>query len=211
MKPRAFFLLILVFFVYSTSHAQLVRGYGLKLGVVAANQSWRYTGTAELPTDHRWGFTAVGYLELLDIPILSALVEVQYTQKGMSESLPITTESQPEGTGEFITKRPRVDYLSIPVLAKVRLSMPVVVPYLVAGPRLDFLLSKKGEGYDAVINKFKTTGFGATLGVGVEVTSLLPISLLAEFRYNPSFDDAFSNSFLTVKNRSLDFLLGVRL
>jgi len=76
---------------------------------------------------------------------------------------------------------------------------------------LDFLLSKKGEGYDAVINKFKTTGFGATLGVGVEVTSLLPISLLAEFRYNPSFDDAFSNSFLTVKNRSLDFLLGVRL
>jgi hypothetical protein len=155
--------------------------------------------------------TAVGYLELLDIPILSALVEVQYTQKGMSESLPITTESQPEGTGEFITKRPRVDYLSIPVLAKVRFSMPVIVPYLVVSPRLDFLLSKKGEGYDAVINKFKTTGFGAALGVGVEVTSLLPISLLAEFRYNPSFDDAFSNSFLTVKNRSLDLLLGVRL
>jgi opacity protein-like surface antigen len=142
--------------------------------------------------------------------MLSALIELQYTQKGMTESIPITTESQPDGTGEFITKRPRVDYLSIPILVKARFSTPVIVPYLVAGPRFDILLSMKGDGFDVVVDKFKTSEFGATLGFGVEVTFWHPIGVLAEFRYNPSFGDAFSSNFLRVKNRSLDFLLGAR-
>ena len=97
------------------------------------------------------------------------------------------------------------------MLAKVRLPISDIVLYAVGGPRYDILLSKKGDGYDVVIDKFRSSEFGATFGVGVELTSILPRSVLAEFRYNPSFTDAFNNNFLTVRNRSLDFLLGVRL
>lgn len=211
MKTTKLIVVVSVLMLHSTTHAQLVRGYGLKLGVTAANQSWHFADTPELLTDNRWGFTASGFLEFLDLPFLSAVVEVQYARKGMSESIPITTESQPEGTGQFITKRPRVDYLSIPFLAKVRFSTPVITPYLIAGPRLDFAVSKNGDGYDVVIDKFESSEFGVTLGVGVEISSLLPISVLAEFRYNSSLKDSFNNNFLTVRNRSLDFLLGVRL
>jgi hypothetical protein len=193
------------------THAQLLKGYGLKLGTVAANQTWQYTGIPDLPRDTRWGFTAIAFVELLDLANFSALIEVQYTQKGFIESIPITTESQPDGTGEFVTKRPRVDYLSIPLLAKVRLPISDIALYAVAGPRYDMLLGKKSDGYDAVIDKFKTSEFGATFGVGVELTSILPRSVLAEFRYNPSFTGAFNNNYLTVRNRSFDFLLGARL
>jgi hypothetical protein len=104
-----------------------------------------------------------------------------------------------------------VDYLSVPVLAKVRLSFPAITPYLIAGPRADLLLSKKGDGFDAVIDKFKSTDVGGTFGLGVELHTLLPVGLLAEIRYNPSFRDAFKNEFLSVRNHSFDFLVGLQL
>jgi hypothetical protein len=97
MRPRALILFILVLLTYTDAHTQLVRGYGLELGVVAANQLWQYSGECELPNENRWGFTTVGSLEVLAIPILSALFEAQYTQKGMKEAIPITTESHPDG------------------------------------------------------------------------------------------------------------------
>lgn len=203
--------LVLFSMVSLPSNAQLLTAYGIKLGAVAANQTWDYTSFPDFKTDNRWGFTAEGFVELFDLPFLTAVVELQYTQKGMSESIPVTTESQPDGTGELLTLHPRVDYLSIPVLAKLRLSGPVITPYVIVGPRFDFLLSKRGEGYDLVIDKFKGSDFGATLGIGVEADLLSPISLLTEVRYNPSFTNAYQNQSLTVTNRSFDFLVGVRL
>jgi hypothetical protein len=164
-----------------------------------------------MTTDYRWGITGGVYVELLDVPLLSLVAEVQYTQKGMSFSLPVTTESQPFGTGQFMTLSPRVDYLSFPLLAKLRLLFPILTPYIIAGPRADLLVYKKGDGFDAVIDEFKSTDVGATVGVGVEVNTPLPVGLLAEVRYNASLTDSFKNEFLTVRNRSFDFLVGLRL
>jgi hypothetical protein len=211
MKQKWFFILAAFLSAASMTHAQLVRSYGIKLGTVAANQSWKYADTPELTTSARWGITGGVYIELLDLPIVSVVGEIQYTQKGMRFSVPVTTESHPEGTGQFITESPRVDYLSIPVLAKVRLSFPAITPYLIAGPRADLLLSKKGDGFDPVVDNFKSTDVGGTLGLGVELHTLLPVGLLAEIRYNPSFRDAYKNEFLSVRNHSFDFLVGLQL
>jgi hypothetical protein len=211
MKQKWLFVLAAFLSVASTTHAQLVRSYGIRLGTVAANQSWKYADTPELTTSERWGITGGVYIELLDLPLVSVIGEIQYTQKGMRFSVPVTTEAQPYGTGQFITESPKVDYLSVPVLAKVRLSFPAITPYLIAGPRADLLLSKKGDGFDAVVDKFKSTDVGGTFGLGVELHTLLPVGLLAEIRYNPSFRDAFKNEFLSVRNHSFDFLVGLQL
>ena len=211
MRARCFSILIVFLLANSAAHSQLVRSYGVKLGAVSANQTWHYTSTSDLTTDSRWGITGGLYLELLDVPFLSVVAEVQYTQKGMKFSAPITTESQPEGTGQFMTISPRVDYLSLPLLGKLRLHSPVFTPYLIAGPRVDLLISKKGDVYGLVIDKFKSTDVGGTVGVGVEIHTLLPVGLLAEIRYNASFRDSFKTEFLTVRNRSFDFLVGLQL
>jgi hypothetical protein len=195
----------------SMTHAQLVRSYGFKLGAVSASQTWHYTDTSDLTTGYRWGVTGGVYVEVLDIPLLSFIAEIQYTQKGMTFSVPVTTESQPNGTGQFITMSPRVDYLSVPLLAKLRLPSPIITPYLIAGPRVDLLLFKRADGFEAVIDKFESTDFGGTIGLGVELHTLLPVGLLAELRYNPSFRDSFKDEFLSVRNHSFDFLLGLRL
>jgi hypothetical protein len=212
MKPKYFLILVVLLGAPSSTHAQqLVRSYGIKLGAVSANQTWHYTSASDLTTDYRWGVTGGAYLELLDIPLLSLVAEIQYTQKGMAFSAPVTTETQPNSTGQFITMSPRVDYLSVPLLAKLRLPSSIITPYLIAGPRADVLVSKQGDGFSAVVDKFKSTDIGGTFGVGVELHTLLPVGLLAELRYNASFQDSFKNEFLTVRNRSFDFLLGLQL
>jgi hypothetical protein len=211
MKQKWFFILAAFLTAASITHAQFVRGYGIKLGTVAANQSWKYTNTPELTTSARWGVTGGVYIELLDLPLISVVGEIQYTQKGMKLSTPITTESHPEGIGQFLTESPRVDYLSVPILAKVRLPFPAISPYLIAGPRADLLLSKKGDGFDPVVDNFKSTEVGGTFGLGVELHTLLPVGLLAEIRYNPNFRDAYKSEFLSVRNHSFDFLVGLQL
>jgi hypothetical protein len=206
---------ILILCASSVSHAQLVRSYGVKLGAVSANQTWHYTFASDLASDgttnYRWGITGGVYVELLDIPLLSLVAELQYTQKGTRYPLPLTSVSQPDGTGQFKTLSPRVDYLSVPILAKLRLKLPFFTPYIISGPRADLLVSKRGEGFDLVIGEFKSTDVGGTIGVGVEIHTLLPVGLLAELRYNPSFRDSYKDKFLTVRNRSFDFLVGLQL
>lgn len=199
----------------SVAHSQLVRSYGVKLGAVSANQTWHYAFFPDLATDwttnYRWGITGGVYVELLDIPLLSLVAELQYTQKGTRYPLPLTSVSQPDGTGQFKTLSPRVDYLSIPILAKLRLKSPFFTPYLIVGPRVDLLVFKRGDGFDQVIDRFKSTDVGGTIGVGVEIHTLLPVGLLAELRFNPSFRDSYNSEFLTVRNRSFDFLVGLQL
>jgi hypothetical protein len=121
----------------------------------------------------------------------------------------VTSEQNPDGIGEIITKRPRVDYLSIPLLAKFRFETSVLTPYLIAGPRYDVLLGRHGEGFQAVIDDFRRTEFGATIGAGVELRALFPFDALIEFRYNASFERAYKTNYLSVRNRTLDLMLGL--
>lgn len=211
MKSRMVEIVCLCVFISTITHAQFIRGYGLKVGAVSATQTWDYRINVNFPTERRWGIDAGVYVEILDIPYVSLLGELHYTQKGFSVTLPVTTPAQPNGTGEYVTTRPRVDYLSIPLLVKLRLDMSLVTPYLFAGPRLDYLIAKEPEGTQAVLDNFKSTDVGVSLGAGLEVPLTIVSAALVEFRYSPSFNEAFSNNNLTVKNQSIELLVGVRL
>jgi hypothetical protein len=204
-------MLCAILFTTPAVHAQIIRGYGLKLGAVSASQTWDFDFNVNLPVEARWGYDAGIFVEVLDIPYFSILTELHYIQKGFSITLPITTPVFPEGTGQYATLRPRADYLSIPLLAKVRFETGVIDPFFYAGPNFDILLGSKAEGVNAVFDKLKATGTGATFGAGVEIPSAIVTSLLAEFRYSPSFDNAYVNNHLTVKNHSFEILVGVRL
>jgi hypothetical protein len=208
MRNRTVITVLGIVFSLTLTHAQLIRGYGFKIGAVAANQTWYHTNVPDLATDSRWGFTASGFVEVLDVPIFSIIAEAQYTQKGMQFSPQATVFY---GLPQPDTFRPRVDYLSVPLLAKVRISSPVFEPYFIAGPRLDFLLSRNSDGFDPAIDSFVNFEYGGTAGLGVEIGTLPPIHILAEFRYNASMKDAFNNGSFKITNRSFDFMLGVRL
>ncbi len=209
MKTRLMIAAALLIMSVSTARAQFIRGIGIKVGTVAANQTWDYSSFGDLSTTTRYGFTIGGFIEMFSFSHFSLLGEVQYTQKGMEYTVPVTTTSSPDGIGSMSVS-PRVDYISIPILAKLRITTPIVEPYVIAGPRFDILVSKVAEGMGAVIDKFKDTDYGITVGVGAELGSLIPLPLLVEARYNASPGEAFDNSLVKVKNRSFDILVGIR-
>lgn len=194
----------------SSTNAQFIRGYGLKFGAISATQTWDYKTSTKFSPERRWGIDAAGYIEVINLPYFRLLGELHYIQKGFSITLPVTTISQPDGTGEYITLKPRVDYLSVPILAKLRFDLGKVTPYLIAGPRFDFLISKNPDGFQSVLDNFKSKDIGISIGSGFEFSLKFIKSVLAEFRFSPSFSEAYSSNTLTVKNQSFEFLLGVR-
>ena len=119
----------------------------------------------------------------------------------------------PSGPNPIGTKTlfSRLDYVSVPVLAKLRLQTGLFSPYILVGPRIDFFLGYKSDedAFNAVYDKFKKTTLGGSAGIGVQIASLLPVSLIAEARYNFDFADSYETDLLKVRNNAVDFWLGV--
>jgi hypothetical protein len=196
--------------ISANGQAQLITAFGLKAGVVSANQNWDYRTLGEVQWDSRWGMDAGVFVEGLNLSMFSILAEFHYVQKGFSTSMKITTVTNPEGTGEERTFRPRVDYLSLPVLAKFSIDAGIITPYLFGGPRFDIPIGTSDDGISYFANKFKKGELGLSLGAGVNVLLGAGPSLLAELRYSPNVTESFSNNNLRVTNHTLEVLAGIR-
>lgn len=208
MKSRFAILFFIVILSSITCKAQFIRSYGIKAGSVAANQTWDYVSLNDLDTKARFGFVGGVFLEMLDVPYISVVAELDYIQKGFKYKVEVATVDRPDGTGQFITHEPSVDYLSIPIMGKLRFEFTSISPYLIAGPRLDILIKKDSKEFDAVFDKFSETNIGATIGAGAEI-NLINIFLFGEIRYSPTLQDDFNNDFLAVRNKSVEFILGI--
>jgi hypothetical protein len=197
----------LVLFSFSGANAGVLDGYGLKAGVVVANQDFDYSEGLRLDTKSRSGLNLGIFAEWLSLRPLSILTEVHYIQKGHVDESVQTDEF---GTPIRIFKFDhRLDYLSIPLLAKVTLRTKHLSPYLVVGPRFDFLLGYKSETFDEVYKDLKDTDVGGTIGLGVESRGQ-PVKVFLEFRYSPDFTSAYQTEFLKITNSSFEILFGVR-
>jgi hypothetical protein len=137
---------------YSTCTSQSIRNYGIKAGLVSATQTWKTTiEFSEFPSlEERPGFDIGFFVEWSNMPILSFITEAHYVQKGVTE-----------GTSNFVIARPRADYFSVPILAKARLSSPPFTDsqftsYLIAGPRVDFLIHASADFVRSIISSCST-------------------------------------------------------
>jgi len=199
---KSFFLSILCLLTLPelSIEAQVIKALGVKGGVVAATETFDFNidiTTAPLPNievsslvKYRWGLDLAGFVEFFDHSPVSLLTELHYVQKGYVTTL---------GGIDYSS---RVDYLSVPLLAKLQLMNGTAIPYACAGPRFDFLLEKQ-QSLD-----YSSTDVGLSLGAGLQVLFFSTPQLLIEGRFSPSFTDAFHNPNLTVKNESFEILVG---
>jgi hypothetical protein len=183
---------------------QLVKGYGVKLALTSANQTFE-----PLETNRRKGFNVAGYVEWFTMPYFSLLTQMEYVQRGMTVDFIVTSPSGPTPIGT-LTQDNRVDYLSIPILVKVGLPTTTIRPFVIAGPRVDFPIGHRTDDnvLGGVYDKFKTM-FGASVGVGVETSTLLPVTVAIEARYNIDFSDSYVGQAVAIRNNAFDFWLGV--
>lgn len=192
------FIIILVLVCCSCSHAQFIRGYGIKGGVVLANQD---PSPGTYAFKDRIGMDVGAYVELVDVPVFSALLELHYIQKGM------------EGTTVY--DNISINYLSFPILAKLSIKQFAVTPYLLVGPRIDVMVSNDQYISNIIvggetIREFEDVVFGIDIGLGLETSIVKPLRFLFEFRYSPDITYAIKKPYER-KNRSFEFLIGVGL
>jgi Outer membrane protein beta-barrel domain len=206
-----FFLIAIVLFIFSSvTNAQLIFSYGLKVGMANASQSWNYSGPLsdlEVFDKSRIGLDIGIYSEWFNFPVISILTELHYIQKGCKDEFVVTTMDNPDGIGETRTSTPRIDYISVPILAKIRYNTKPITFYGIVGPRLDILIGKNSYAMGAVFDDLKKTDFGGTFGIGLELLLKNTYHIGSEFRYSFSSQTIFSNQWLNVKNKSLEFLL----
>lgn len=167
----------------STSvQAQSPVSFGLKGGLNVADLT-----NTEFDTDTRTGLLAGVSLDI-NLPVIPFGVEsgLYYSQKG-------TTYSDDFGTGTI-----RLDYLEIPVLARINLGMPgPVTPHVLAGPYLGFNVNSEIEGTEEgvtmsadISDEIVSTDFGLLFGAGLDFNLGLT-ALNAQLRYGLGLTNVF--------------------
>lgn len=206
MKLRIALLGLLLVVVSANSLAQ-IRDYGIKFGAVAARQTWQYTpDTYHRPTVNRWGVDVGLFVEWLNSPFVSILTEAHFTVRGMAEEFQ-PVRGFPVGTGGLITFSREIDYLSLPLLLKLRYEVGTFDVFGLAGPRLDVKLGTR-EQPDLPYEGFRDLGTGFTFGGGILMNHVLSNQQLGlEFRFSPSFGSEYSTPSTQVTSKSMELLV----
>jgi len=209
---KSIFVIILLVTFSNNIKSQIISGYGLKLGPSISNQSWNYQADINLDWKNKFGISPRIFVDFFNFTFFELEGEIGYLQKGFEDKVPITTTTQPDGTGEFMTVNNKLNYLSVSALAKFKYENEIFSPYLICGPQFNILLSKNIEkGFEVVFDRFRNNNFGLSFGAGSEIKNILPISLLIEYRYERDFIDNYDSPNIDIKNYSHVILLGIKI
>jgi hypothetical protein len=153
-------------------------GADIRIGVKAGGNMARPTGldgqdpVATLKT--KTGFTGGVFVSLDLGRTLSVQWEALYTMKG---AVYVAADN-------VTTDKLYADYIEAPLLLKVRFPLPVVQPFLFAGPTVGFKLQEKletdGEEVPLTESILKNNDFGAVFGAGLN----LGPNFMADLRYS---------------------------
>jgi hypothetical protein len=207
MRLRTVLTILGILFSVEVSRAQLVRGFGIKVGSVSSTENWDGANFSDHEFMYRWGSTASAFLELVDIPPFSLITEAQYAQRGVKIIVHVTAM---DVDPRIIVFQPRVDYFSMPVMAKLRFPVSNIELYFIAGPRFDLLMSKHQTAFfDSWGINFVDSEAGAIVGLGAESGPLLPVHVLVEVRYNRGLTHSLTSKQVQITSHSFDFMVGV--
>ncbi len=216
MKPVALVFAIVLTVLSSQSSAQSLKDVGAKLAFTSAGQSFGYPSSITIlglqgQQLRRSGFCAALFAEWSVQQSFSVLTQVEYDQRGMG--LGPELDLIDPGPSFY---RPgdtycRVDYLSVPVLAKFEIPFLSINPYLLAGPRVDFFLGHGAHpqdlNVDFVYNHFKKVTWGGSFGIGFRLPFASPVPLAIEARENLDFMNSYQDQYLKVRNNAFDLWL----
>jgi len=158
------FAIVVVFTLSSASVSAQGLTAGLKAGMNIANI---HGDNVEDVWDSKIGICAGGFIACSLSDLFAIQPELLFTMKG--------AKAEEEVLGETMKVTMKLNYLEIPVLAKLSIPIPgTVKPSLFVGPSLAIKLSGKGkveyagESEERDIEDLKSTDFGLVFGGGVD-------------------------------------------
>ena len=206
-------LLFVLFISYNQSFALEV-DYGIKAGIGFSNfsTSGELSGTFFPEKEWKTVFVAGPYVGIQTNEWLTVQTELLYTRKG-ANSWEYAIDAGGNVTGDKINYEYNIDYLDIPVLAKIYPSKSEFVsPYFVIGPALSIKLSgdnKINFQSSSLSNEpveYESTDFSLVFGGGIEISKVV-----LEIRMSYGFMDVYktvNDDWLELRNRSVSILAG---
>jgi hypothetical protein len=216
MKKSAVLAVLVLSFAGSSVLAGGSLRYGIKAGLVGANQNWEYSNSlGKVNRDHRTGMAVGLFLNLPWIQRFQFRPEALYVQKGSQiEVTNMTYVGVPQGT---TTIKDRIDYLSLRATARVKASTGPLDLYLLGGPRLDLKIGTNSDidspEMQTILDAYKSSVAGLTVGLGLEGAMGPRGSLFVEVCYDLDFGEAAEyvgdEATLKIDNKAVLVLVGV--
>lgn len=214
------------------AHAQLLKSYGVKVGANWSTANIAFTEQAsppnwEIGTIRRPGFNAAIFVEGLKFSAFSLVAQAEYAKRGFDEKRAVFVETEVPGVGRIyaavggLYATTILNYVSIPVLIKWQSPVKTTKPYLLFGPKLDFLVNRKVgrfkkdpevyfiEREDGYAERFADRKLGGTAGLGLTTNKVLSMPLSLEARYNFDFAYNLDEKLIRAKNNAFDVWLGI--
>lgn len=213
MRRNLPILLILILAGIAPLHGQVAYTFGAKAGISLANQDYRITPIDyTLDTEPVPGPAFSLFLEPFRGAHLSFQLDLSYACKGSKTKTEAVTVNHLDNDRITIQEGEQTKsvfrYLSLTPAARYRLSQGALVPYILAGPRLDLLLNYSTDS-EYPLEVQQGVVFGLSCGAGVEY-SLQKMGLFAELLYHPDISAVTGEEPLLVHNRMLSLTLGIR-
>jgi len=199
------------------ANANPLKIWGLKGGYTAARQIWKHDTISQDDISWRSAMHLGAYVEWFDYEFyasphwshhLSVTTGLNYEQKGLGYTV-TNRRDEYNRPLEDVTIYSRMDYLSIPIMAKYCVRGKRSAPYVLGGPRFDVLLDS--EPMFGAEDEYGDVVFGLSAGAGFEVSQL---GLFFEFVYN--YDQSWlwksiyapTGNDIRVKNESFNISIG---
>lgn len=201
--------------------AQLIKAYGVKVGANSGKVTISYAQSdfQQYETERRIGVHAAFFLEWGKSSLISLITQVEYAQRGFVEEQIITGQTSPEPLG-VVRANTRLDYISLPMMIKLQYPRLVAGPYLVFGPKADWLVHHAAGKFEfsiatiesSLYKVFADQALSGTVGLGLAADKLLHLPLLVEARYNFVLtDNTDLKTISKAPNQSFDIWLGIKL
>lgn len=192
---------------------QTPASFGLKGGIALANQSHKITSIDyKLNTDPVMGPALALFVETFKGKRFSFQVDVGYLVKGSSTTTQSVTVNHLDNDRIIVNEGEAVSskfaYLSVAPLARYRWDLENLSPYLLFGPRLDFLLNYKPES-EYELDTQNLTLLGLSCGAGLEF-KLQKLGVFAELQFQPDLSPVTNVEPLLINNNILSLTLGIR-
>lgn len=205
---RKSFLIILIF-TASITYSQIIKDVGLKIGGTLSAQQWKSSSLSneiKFDTDLMTGFNAGIFFQSQDYSIFNFLFEINFIQKSAAKDNIINIVNLPDGIAQDLSVN--LNYLNLALMLKPKISLGIIAPYIMIGPKVDLELSKSTESPKAFYDEFSKTRPGIKMGFGSEI-NLGQLRLLAEFVYESEFNSLYDENKIEINTHSYDIRFGL--
>ena len=193
-------LILLVVFLGIETKAQFVNSVGITAGASFGNQKFLFREPASIKRKkYIIGGNGSVFAEFFSHDRVRWVSEFQFNQKGSRDPINDTT-----------TLRNQLDYICWNNYLKIRHEMYSIVPYVMVGPRLEYMLTQKTQSPE-ITGSFLPLHVSLAVGGGVELVTYGNFKPFIEAFYNPDIMPAYISTPMHIPNKIFEVRIGLKM